>query len=463
MELRDGLRRCRVRIRSILLCRSLAWSALAAACALALLRVTMLLSGHAVSPAMGGGAVAFIVIAGFAAALVAAPGEASVARLADRRLGLGERLGTAIELRGAAVAGPVARALLRQAAGHARQIPLARLAPLPWREWTAGGAAACIVLAIAAAIPAPRELPSRPANIAEAAETLERVAALVEHDAEERQNPYLAAVARSLHDLARAIADNRLPPRSLDAALEPLLEHAVQAYGESPPSWLGPRSSRSAPLRQQLREAATNGMPAAPETAAANVQRGADASPLGAGRSADIQVGANGRRSPQQTGQFGDAGGVAVDPGEGTSESLADYALSPADQARLDRERQIAEQQRQQTAGAGQPIGGARDAGRGGDLAGEGARPLGDGGEPVRPVPAERESLPLDAAAQAGGRTIRIEALPDVARREVVGSAGEHAPWTQVHAVKQVHDAVPAARREIGRRYFLLKTAPDRP
>ncbi|MDT8858125.1 hypothetical protein RNZ50_24445 [Paracoccaceae bacterium Fryx2] len=171
-----------------------------------------ILPGGAVPPALALGA--FALLAGGLWVWRRRPGRVGLAFDVDRRLGLGQLYGSAVDLaltpaaaNGAVADGPVPRALLASAGEAAARIDPRRISLLLTRTL----AALCALLALvatllwggwltAAPLPAPDPIGAEAGAKAEKTrrEDLETVASLIAAEAARRKDPYLAAVATAL-------------------------------------------------------------------------------------------------------------------------------------------------------------------------------------------------------------------------------------------------------------------------
>ena len=198
------------------------------------------------------------------------PDAAVLARKADRALALQERLSTALEvdksLSPDAVLGPVPSALLADAERHAAMIDprqIVRL-DLPRAIWAVPGliAAALLIqlvppdaLAVARGSIAGAERDQAGftgQQGAEAAANLRRIAELLGKDAQERSDPYLRTIARTLERLSADAERPSVDRHALAGALEQLLAHARRAYGQATDA-AGGQASRH--MVQQLQTA----------------------------------------------------------------------------------------------------------------------------------------------------------------------------------------------------------------
>jgi hypothetical protein len=418
--------------------------------------------------AFGGALVIAIVLA-----FLCTPDLATIARAADRTFALKERLTTALEvdasLRPHAALDAVREALLADAERHAAAIDPRQIVRLgvPRAIW-----AVPVLILTAVLLQLPPDafgLVVSPGQVAgaerdgagftgqqgaEVAANLRRIAELLGNDAEERSDPYLRTISRTLERLSSDAERSSIDRRVLASALDRLLAHTRQAYGQTS------NADRGATPRDVVQQ-----LQAALDDIAGNRQAGtaAPSEPnggVGASNVAAAERGQAGR--PAQPSERNTVSG-RTPPETATPDrrpagwddllkDLDDY--DPVD-PRIEKERAFAEQQRRARA-AVQSAGAAQDAGLGeGDRAGEGTRPLGNGGPTASTelAPGAEMLLP-DQAVNDGGR-IRIELSPDVVLSGVApptaGSAGE---WRRAQEQAIERPALAAEDRKVVGRYF---------
>ncbi len=288
---------------------------------------------------------------------------------------------------------------------------------------------------------------------AEAAANLRRIAELLDKDAEERSDPYLRTIARTLERLSFDAARPGIDRRVLTSPLNQLLGHARQAYGQtSNPN----RGATPRDVVQQLQAALDDIAGTQPATAAA-----AREPEGGAGNVAAAERGPAGRPTPPSERRVV---GSRTSPATATLDrrpagwddllkDLDDY--DPVD-PRIEKERAFAEQQRRARAAA-QSAGAAKDAGAGdGDRAGDGTRPLGNGGATASTELAPGAEMRLPDQAAGDGRRIRIELPPDVVLSGVAPpTAGSGTEWKRSRE-QAIERAAPGAEgRKVVGRYFM--------
>ncbi len=364
----------------------------------------------------------------------------------DRLAGLEQRYGTAVEVDADRrdEAGAVVLALRRAGAADAEALDPARLVPLITRPLAVGlGALAMVSLAIALVPGRSGDVAGRnglaapslpePADIAE---TASEVARLIAADAETRDDPYLAAVARAIEERLTANTDLG----ALEQDLAQLLEHAADAYGVRPPEWLGTAgSNRLAGLQERLdrfaeeqarRDARRGGSPLMADLAYDDY--GVDPEEMGIPPSRSV-----GNAAPQGEILEPDAQGERLAGGE------------PADGLRRMSDEEV------QLAGA-MPSGAALESGRGRSrAAGLGSETL-EGDDAFGAIAFQPgEDMVVTATPEAGGRRIRVEVAPDAEAAGPDGAAGALGASAQgPDAQPQQRQYVPADRRAVTARYF---------
>ena len=408
----------------------------------------------------------FASVAGLLVAARGTPQLPEIARAADKQFGFAERLSTALELATSGCAerpeSLVSKALMNDAARHASQVDIEKFAPLAPQRMRALAFSLAMSLLVAglASYFAQDQKGLRPGQMkltsaSEAEPTaahVEKITSLIAADAADRKDPYLAAVARSLSALASELAVGSRKPDDAAAQLASLLDHASHAYGDQAPQWAGGANVSPPKIRETLQQIARTGVfpPDAKQDPVA--ASGETSSKVGA---ASEQIAPSNRKSSPQTATAPGQADATMDNAAENEFADGDYQLSPADQVRLDRERQIAERQRLTPPGAGQPVGGAQEAGKGGNLAGEGVQPL---GAEALEIAAQRatDELALPASERNTGRTIRMEVLPEARERtasrpDAPLSASDRLARTETTVARE---AIPLDRRDLGRRYF---------
>ncbi|MGZ9810199.1 hypothetical protein ACXN5S_07010 [Pseudoroseicyclus sp. H15] len=342
----------------------------------------------------------------------------------DRRAGLGQAFGTAVDVASRRdPAGPVGEVLLGHVAPQARSLDARRIEPLfPRPVVILAINAAIIVVAVLvslalreAAAPfdlsfTPRVAQSQPEDPEAALQAAaERMAA----DADASGDPYLAAVARAMED---RLEEARAGGGEISTAeAEELLEHAARAYGEERPDWLGEGAGeRLAGLGDRLDEAARAD---AARQAAEEARAALDAS-----RPPGMYD-----RPPEMAERYVGRGQDELlnDPegASGSGEASADPGLTGGGG---DDEPRRMDGEDLQFAGR-VPVGAALQSGRGeSDMAGLGSQELQEDADFTTLEAGAGEEILLDAPDSPEGNRIRIELPPEVAEAaaEAAAAAG---------------------------------------
>jgi hypothetical protein len=402
-----------------------------------------------------------------------APDLADLARAADRKCALKERLSTALEVDGSLQSSPeldpVRAALLADAEHHAGAIDprgLVRLT-LPRAVWMVP---ALLAIAVLLQVVPPdafgRAVPGAPAardaadgvligqQAADMAANLRRIAEILDQDATQRSDPYLRTIARALDRLSTEVARTTSDRRQLAGELDRLLAHTQQAYAESarPAGQTSPRRQPAELLRSALNELTGNRQsgpvaerdadPAAPDVAAAErnpagrpAQPQQDRKPTGIRTPSDQIAAARRMLGADLPWIFLDEDGAEVDP-------------------RSQIERLMADEERRARAGA-QPAGAAANAGQGeGDRAGDGVQPLGRGNAKSTDLAATEQMLLPDPERRDGGR-IRIEIPSDVLRSDVTAPTSDASGgWRRAQEQPVERPSLAAEGRRVVGRYF---------
>lgn len=437
--LRRRLERSRARARGLLLLRGTLWSAVVASSTylgLRLVTVWWPVSWTASAWATLVFVAAFTI--GVLWALRRTPSLLELAQRADRRFALRERTSTALELarsqpsKGAQ--GELATALLEDATRHAARIEPRQLVPFIFpREGWVVVALTAVVITVQFGVPqaslgGPGADPAVAEGLSEAerVETvadLRRAAQLLDSEAEERNDPYLQALARAFDTLGRRVEANELDRNLTQLELERLMAHVARAYGSElgqdeaggepglPGAALGTPSTPSpdASLQEQVsREAAPTGGEASQWTS----------EPEGSAAALDELVRSlEGLEAQRQEAK------ARREVRDGQAAVCAYGCIDPEVRERLEREWETREALRAEA--AGRPVGAAQEAGRGaGDLAGEGVQPLAGEGETPDFLETETQAdevlLPDNDAGQ--GEHVRLELPPETRLSEVADS-----------------------------------------
>jgi hypothetical protein len=433
-------------------------------------------SGHpganplALSALVFGGALAVAVLW----ILLRAPSLADLARMADRKCALRERLSTALEVDGnlqSTLGSDLVRAaLLADAERHAGAVDPRGLfsLSLPRAAWLVP---ALLVIAILLQVvppdafsrAAPVASPARDAadagtlsgqQAADMAANLRRIAEILDQDAAQRSDPYLRTIARALERLSTEVARTTPDRRQLAGELDRLLAHTQQAYADNarPASQTSPRQAPADLLRSTLNELTRNRQTdtvaerdadPAPSQAAATerappvrpVQPPQERRPTGIRTPSDQIAAARRMLGADLPWVFLDEDGAEVDP-------------------RSQIERLMADEERRARAAA-QPAGAAANAGQGeGDRAGDGVQPLGRGNAKNTDLAATEQMLLPDPERRDGGR-IRIEIPSDAQRSDVAAPTSDPSGgWRRAQEQPVERPSLAAEGRRVVGRYF---------
>jgi hypothetical protein len=485
--LRARLNAARTRARAAAMLRGMVFSATAALLLLCGLELFALYSGAAASgllaapfaqpPSLLG--LCLAVFAGGLAlacvlALILVPDATTLARAAEHRFGLEERLSTALEVaddtQPHSARDPVRAALLADAERHAAAIDPRQVVrvQLPRSGWAipvlvVGAVLLQLVPPDAVGLAALRGSSSIAARddtglsgqqAADVTANLRHIAELLGKDADGRSDQYLRSIARTLERLSLDVEGAAIDRRLLTGKLQSLVAHARQAYGEG-----SNVTQRAAPrdVVQQL-QAALDDIAGNREAAAGSPR--ADVDEVRPDSSAAVPQ--ERARRPAQPLERKTAGSQTMLVTAPQSQRAAgwDAALKDLDDydlndPRIERERAFAEQQRRARAEA-QSAGAAKDAGAGeGDRAGEGTRPLGNGSTAVTELSPGAEMLLPDQTV-GNGRRIRIELAPEAGLSKVapppLGNNG--GAWQRGAEQTVEREALAPADRKVVGRYF---------
>ncbi len=433
--------------------------------------------------------VAALVI-GAASAWAIRPDASAMCRRADALFGLAERLSTTMQL---ARSAPVSDAVVPNAQIHdalrrSEVVDPRRLAPLRMPI----ASVAVVILAVIALLlgsaadvegsgdggTAPRaQLPSGEMEVADRAAlaaAIDEIAARIEQDAAERDDPYLNAIARELSELS-AIAGAGPPPQRAEVSrqLAALQEHAADAYrmagtstqafdeiagmfGEATRAAQDPAGPSLTAVGQELDS------PTPPQMATADdgeAGPGANETTSDGQGAADPEI----EEAEENVAVAPDLDPAAIVQDEVCYQEYENCAAEGADGLISD-PGPIAE-----AAGGAPPndiveadqpggmlIGPAANADRGeGILAGEGAQPLGDRVAERSEELAQSNDMLLPNQGDGEGQRIRIEAAPHAALSAVV-EEGQLGGWPWTPAVEQpvARSLVPPALRNAMAQYF---------
>lgn len=373
----------------------------------------------------------------------------------DRSGGFEEAYGTAVELAASPVsaAAPVPAELMRSIRARATAISPSRLIKI----FTPGFILALLValaLGTAAWWMASQPLPPEPEIAIETAaqpepadaETVSTIAEMLAEDAQDRDDPLLDAIARTLSETADTAAVEGMS-EELQQQINDLLDQAAAAYGQDTPRWLGnSEGMRLSELEEAL--AAIEAAPAAPPTAPLD--------PV-AMRGDEIEGTAPGpdmyETRPELAEQYSDrasdeiSGGAEVTMSEPPTDlgGSADPSEGP----------QLMQPQQLQSIGS-IPVGAALESGRGlSNAAGLGEEDLQADNAFTQMGAAPGEDMVVSAQPQAEGSRIRIEIVPQTAEGQAGGAANAIGGQTGAGSVEPVaRDFIPANARDIAARYF---------
>lgn len=412
------------------------------------------------------------------------PAVGRMARRADRRFNLDERMSTALEVTaGTGVTGVIAEALVQDAEKRTNAVVPTYLAPVGLPR-TAIAIPVLLVLGTWLSIAPPPPLLQeaidafRPVPIAtgltaeerdEATARLRAVAAIIQQDGEERADPQLQAIARALQALGDGLAQqpNQFE-QMMNAEMQKLLQLAKDAYARA-----GERDTSPRNLSRLITPIADGFKPKPPP------QRGAQGGPqnqLGAAAAGgafepevntmpkdnpftglmttrDQYNGAgredfnNGQMRPGQT--LGDNGGGAFGaPGDGIADAMGNAALE--DDAFFAGGAYDGGE-----AGVGGELAGGADGAGPGDFAGVGTRDL-FGPEGRLRLAAGAQDMRLQNQNLGQGRRTRFNLLapPTEATAADGAQPGEVAGWRQMEEAEVTRAPLPIPSRDVVSRYF---------
>jgi hypothetical protein len=404
-----------------------------------------------------------------------APDLADLARAADRKFALKERLSTALEVAGNTQSNmeldPVRAALLADAERTASAIDprgLVRLA-LPRAAWMVP--ALIMIAFLLQVVPpdafgraAPGATTASDAGVlsrqqaADTAANLRRIAEILDQDATQRSDPYLRTIARTLERLSTEAAQATVDRRQLASELERLLAHAQQAYAQSerPAGQTAVRTNPTAMLRSALDDITGNRQASAPlardsEPSVPN-PTAAQRDPVGR-PVPQPERRASGARTPAEQ-----LAAVRRLPGADLPWMFVDEDGAEVD-PRSQIERLMAEEERR-ARGGGQAAGAGASAGQGdGDRAGDGVQPLGRGNAAKPGDLAATEPMLLPDPERRNGSRIRIEIPSEALRSEVAAPTTDAGGgWRRAREQPVERPALAAEGRSVVGRYFRRST-----
>ena len=377
------------------------------------------------------------------------PSAIAIARSLETRLGLKERLSTALEARHAPHAGDATERTLRDALFADAETSAAAVAPDAVKEhhsWRIAWFALfllAIVLALAtidASRPAPVETALPPPAVTqeeqEATEAvLREIADLIHQDVDTSATPLMQALARTVDAVRNDLAAGELDRKELTDALQDLSAQAGRAGAELGRG-TGARIEQALGNQIDALARGPQAPPAAPQDLGAPKDKPVEAptqtssEPLPTTAAAQTSLQGD-QPPPKATGNY--------------------YTPDPHDVARQNAERAAAEM-----LNPGRPAGGAREADRGGNQAGEGVRPLVASFDDLAALSQSAfETMILPENDASAGQRVRINTMPPEAGPEVsVGGAADTAGWQAGEVEPQNRNATPLRDLEILRRYF---------
>lgn len=423
------------------------------------------------------GAVAMAV--GLARVFLTRPSLLELARRAERQEGLHERLSTAMEVaeqvqESHLQPSVLTEALLRQVSASAERVvePQRLVERSLLREAFAVAAPALLILATFALpqIPTnPSDAPvsdetfvSEGSQLRDAATTdLRRTAELVRRRADERDDPYLHAVAEAIGELERLVASEAATLDEAEREIGKLLDSVARTYGvERPtlPPTFGDRQP-SGSTGDSDPDGISSADVSAPLTASPE-RRGAVTDDSESARAAfsalleelgDSAVAT--REEPPPTG----AARNAPSPLEGQARADITGYDTQEDWQQFRHQMQFLERLGAQ---AGQSIGAAQQSSRGdSDRAGEGSQELTDSDEPINTNDGDQTSMievELPDAVRSSGRSITLELAPEAQRSAVTeDDLATGRRWQQGEEVPVDRQTFSLSHLSVLSRYFL--------
>lgn len=482
-----GLQRARIGIRDRLLLRDLCVVAAVLAGVVGIWRLTGAFLPEvriwSTFPAWTGGVlgVAVVVLAvglRMRAGLIA-PTVLDLARRADERFELQERLSTALEVTAqgdGTMPSRLRSLLLSDAARVARVVEPASLVQVPL-----GRPALWLVVALAAAL-AVQLVPVRtdraPTVVAAATgrapagatsvptvTDVQRAAALVAQDAFVRNDPQLQALAQSLQDLGARMASGRIQSGEVVSEVAKLRLQLEAAYGQAQPhagQQVSPNQAAGPPgSKAGLQNAASAASKATgPQGPAATVQQQSQASSSLSDLVKQLEAGAPNQTHSKAPGA-GSLSRMGSTPGQGPTAPGVYARQNPAQNALFKQANALLERSGNP---GGQPVGAAHRSTMGpGDAAGKGTQPLVKGvASPSATAAATGAKVDLPSTTIAGGQRIQVDAAPIAKRTQVTdvapGAAVAGAPPSET--ARPTGPIVDPAERFAVARYFLPPATP---
>lgn len=411
--------------------------------------VTVAQGDFPVFVAMAGGVGFLAGMAGFGLqAFGRAPGELDLARGIDGRLGLKERLSTAIEAAGWPAARGDVEAMLRaalfaDAEGAARAVMPSEVATRhSWRWAWALPVLLGVVLGLGAvhqmraivpvtvSAPAPVTQEEREAT----AEVLREIADLLGKDKAETNAPVLDALARTVEAVRSDLATTQLSREELAQTLTDLAQQVAAGVGGATGRQIEATLGKQIEALERGPLAAPGAAPSRSEDGGAGngeapTSNGKPSKPLPTSEAAQTTLQPN--QTPPKGGQYYDAD---------------QYAAS----------RKLAEQGQNQPMSGGTPAGAAEHSERGGNQAGDGVRPLvASMDELAAANAAALETMILPENDASAGQRVRINTMPPEATPgAAVDGTAQTSGWRAGEIEPFNRESGLAGNLEILKRYF---------
>lgn len=410
------------------------------------------------------------------------PAVGRMARRADRRFNLDERMSTALEVAaGAGIPGVIAEALVQDAEKRTNAVVPTYLAPVGLPRSALAIPVLLVVGTWLSVAPPPPLLQEaieafRPVPVAvgmtaeqrdEAAARLRAVAAIIQQDGEERADPQLQAIARALEQLGEGLAARPTEFEQMMAEeMEKLLQLAKEAYARA-----GEREQSPRNLSRLVTPIAENFKPKPPP------KKGAQGGPqnqlgqAGIGGAFEPEVNTMPKDNPftgllttrdeyngagrddfnagmMKPGQaLGDVGtGANGAPGDGIADAMGDAALD---------DDFFAGGAYEGGTGVGGELAGGADGAGPGDYAGVGTREL-FGPEGRLRLVAGAQDMKLQNENLGQGRRTRFNLLPPPTEATAADGTqpGAVAGWRQMDEAEVTRAPLPIPSRDVVSRYF---------
>jgi hypothetical protein len=290
---------------------------------------------------------------------------------------------------------------------------------------------------------------------ADTASNLRRIAQRIGKDADERSDPYLRTIARTLDRLSSRVQQAAEDRQILAGELERLLQHAQRAYGRGSAEGGGERTGLPPDPADTLKTVldALNGNRQTETAAMPPPDREAPAPKANPDTRNQATPGPSERKTPASRTLAEALIAARKLPGGNVPWLFLDENGEEAD-PRVQIEWLLAEEERR-ARGTPQPAGAAADAGKGeGDRAGDGSRPLGRSDFAALPDGAGGGDMRLPDQPANEGRRIRIEVAPETARSEVAPPSEAAGEWRRRDEEPVERPQLDPGDREVVGRYF---------